>query len=181
MKIIHETKYLKFVDTEDTSRKTKIISVINTHHDEVLGEIEWFAKWRQYCFYPHENTIWNINCLEDVNNVIKQLKIEHLLASKVRKKYKTIGVISYNIQDFIEWKKQQKPQKVNFGATERIYIYRNKRYICLTEKNNVRGFNYDDIIETAQAYLNPDYDEIVGLTKAYLIVKPLIKYYQQYP
>jgi len=70
-----ETKYLRFIDVE-ARQKTKIIAVVNIHHDEQIGEIKWFGKWRQYCFYPNGNTIWNVNCLNDVNSVITKLMEE---------------------------------------------------------------------------------------------------------
>jgi hypothetical protein len=75
MKIIRETEYLRFIDKE-SKQITKIIGVINIHHDEEIGEIKWFGKWRQYCFYPSDNTIWNKGCLEEVLEVIKELMDE---------------------------------------------------------------------------------------------------------
>ena len=49
---------------------------IKIYHDDQIGEIKWFGKWRQYCFYPNGNTIWNVNCLNDVNSVITKLMEE---------------------------------------------------------------------------------------------------------
>lgn len=81
MKILKETKYLAFVlpDKEQgvtQPAKTKLVAVVNIHHEEVIAEIKWFSKWRQYCFYPYPNTIWNITCLNDVNTVIEELMNE---------------------------------------------------------------------------------------------------------
>ena len=67
------------------NRKTKIIHLIsNGDVETLLGVIKWFGAWRQYCFFPEENTLYNNECLKDngklmicgCNNVIK-LKIEH--------------------------------------------------------------------------------------------------------
>lgn len=69
MKTLIETEYLRFIDKE-SKQITKIIGVVNIHHDEEIGEIKWFGKWRQYCFYPSDNTIWNRSCLEEVYGVI---------------------------------------------------------------------------------------------------------------
>lgn len=69
MEILKETEYLKFIVVPQRS-KTKIIDIINIRHDEVIGEIKWFGRWRQYCFYPNDNTIWNKTCLDDVQEVI---------------------------------------------------------------------------------------------------------------
>jgi len=76
MEIIKETAYLDFADAEVKDRKTKIIAVINKHHQEIIGEIRWFGKWRQYCFYPYNETVWNKTCLDDVQEVIKKLMDE---------------------------------------------------------------------------------------------------------
>ena len=81
MKIIKETKYLDFIIPDEAEgvkqpKKTKIIAIINKHHKEIIGEIRWFSRWRQYCFYPYMNTIWNFNCLNDVNSVITELMTE---------------------------------------------------------------------------------------------------------
>jgi hypothetical protein len=75
MNILKETEYLRFVEFEK-KEKTKVIAVINKHHEEVLGMIKWFSRWRQYCFFPNTETVWNINCLNDVNEVIKNLMNE---------------------------------------------------------------------------------------------------------
>lgn len=72
MKIIKETQYLVF-EEQPTKTKTKVVHVINRHHDEVIGVIKWYGSWRQYCFFPACDTIWNIACLTDVNDVITGL------------------------------------------------------------------------------------------------------------
>jgi hypothetical protein len=73
--IIKETPYLRFALARNTG-KTKVIWVVNIHHDEIIGIIKWFGRWRQYCFFPENQTIWNIDCLNDVNAVIKSLMDE---------------------------------------------------------------------------------------------------------
>ena len=78
------TKYLKFDVIKDIRfglGKTKTIFIINIHHDEVIGEIKWFSRWRQYCFFPNNSTIWNPHCLNDVSTVIKELMDERKLKS----------------------------------------------------------------------------------------------------
>jgi hypothetical protein len=75
MKMLKETQYLRFIDVE-ARLKTKIIAVVNIHHDEQIGSIKWFGKWRQYTLYPSDNSIWNKDCLNDVNSVITKLMEE---------------------------------------------------------------------------------------------------------
>ena len=67
-----ETEYLKFCFSHTTG-KTDVWSVVSKKHDDVLGEIKWHGAWRQYAFFPNENTIWNRECLADVMNFISML------------------------------------------------------------------------------------------------------------
>ena len=75
MKTIKETKYLRFIDKE-VNKKTKIIGVVNISHDEELGEIRWYAAWRQYCFFSSYDTVWNDDCLLQIVEVMQQLMKE---------------------------------------------------------------------------------------------------------
>lgn len=84
MDVIKETKYLLFV-VGDNRGKTKVINIINIHHHEVIGEIKWFTKWRQYCFFPYNQTIWNKTCMEDVYKVIHDLMEERKETAKTNK------------------------------------------------------------------------------------------------
>lgn len=43
-------------------RKTKIWLVENTRSDEVLGEVRWFGRWRQYAFFPGKDLVFEKNC-----------------------------------------------------------------------------------------------------------------------
>ena len=72
MEVFKETKYLAFV-IAPTEKKTLTVAIINRHHQEIIGEIKWFAKWRQYCFFPYKDTVWNTTCMDDVHSVIKEL------------------------------------------------------------------------------------------------------------
>ena len=96
----HQTKYLKFIVIR-FKPKTMVIAVVSRSSDEELGRIEWYCAWRQYCFMPHSNTIWNNNCLVDVQNFITALMI------KRKPKPKTIGVICKDMRDFQDWSRQK--------------------------------------------------------------------------
>ena len=73
--VIKETKYLLFT-VNCVKGKTKVIDIVNIHHHEVIGEIKWFPRWRQYCFFPIAETVWNKTCMEDVYEVINILMEE---------------------------------------------------------------------------------------------------------
>lgn len=73
--VVKDTKYLTFQVTRDTG-KTKEIAVINKRSGTRIGIIRWYFNWRQYVFEPDGNTIWNVGCLQDVIDVINQVKAE---------------------------------------------------------------------------------------------------------
>jgi len=77
MDILKETKYLAFVlvPNED-KRKTKVVAIINKNHQEIIGEVRWFSRWRQYCFFPATDTTWNVNCIQDIGDFIGELNDE---------------------------------------------------------------------------------------------------------
>jgi hypothetical protein len=87
MELLGENKYIAFwVDTKQPeTKKTKVVHVVNKHHDETLGEIRWFSKWRQYCFYPYDETIWNVDCLGSITGVIRGLMLERRMKSAIKK------------------------------------------------------------------------------------------------
>ena len=78
MTTFKETKYLTFATEEIKGRKTKIVHVINKSNTNRLATIVWHSNWRQYCFLPNPEfqTVWNKDCLNDVNSVITKLMEE---------------------------------------------------------------------------------------------------------
>jgi hypothetical protein len=72
---IKETKYLVFMSEQRHGQKTKTVHVINKSNTQHLASIEWYGAWRQYCFMPATDisTVWNIDCLTDINSVITKL------------------------------------------------------------------------------------------------------------
>lgn len=35
-----------------------------------LGIIKWYAPWRRYVFYPHEDTLFDANCLINLTDFL---------------------------------------------------------------------------------------------------------------
>lgn len=81
MELIKETKHLAFVLAPSTG-KTKVIAVVSISHEEIIGEIRWFSRWRQYCFFPYTDTVWSTSCMEDVQTVIDELHEERKINLK---------------------------------------------------------------------------------------------------
>ena len=45
-------------------------------HGYSLGRISWYGAWRQYTFSPAFETIWNKDCLKDIEEFLQQLMDE---------------------------------------------------------------------------------------------------------
>ncbi len=66
-------KYIHFVEIEQKT-KTKVYSCRNNNSEIELGIVKWYSSWRQYCFFPSKDTIFNKGCLEDIVDFLEQLK-----------------------------------------------------------------------------------------------------------
>ena len=55
------------------SRKTHEYSVVNRHGDYEIGRIAWYGEWRQFCFFPAEETVWSDGCLADVRDALAKI------------------------------------------------------------------------------------------------------------
>jgi len=65
-------KYVEF-ELVATKSKTNVYSVLSRSSGDFLGEIKWYGPWRQYCFFPAQQTVWSKGCLAEVNSFIQKL------------------------------------------------------------------------------------------------------------
>jgi len=72
------SKYLIFKQIERKNRKTLLIEVISKIHEFNLGKIKWYGMWRQYCFHPEQNTVFNSQCLMDIIAYVSELNLNHI-------------------------------------------------------------------------------------------------------
>lgn len=69
-----ESEFIYVEKIELPKRKTPIYKLFSmSDHDIKLGEIKWFGAWRQYCFYPEGNTIFDRKCLTYINNFLEEV------------------------------------------------------------------------------------------------------------
>jgi len=69
-------KWIKFTQIYDTG-KTSVYQV--EHHDGTgLGTVEWYPRWRQYCFCPDGGMVFSKGCLEDINVFMVDLRATEL-------------------------------------------------------------------------------------------------------
>lgn len=66
-------EYIKIIKKDRVNRKTSIYQIINIKHNYTIGQIKWNGSWRQYCFYPTNETVFSSGCIDTINNLIKQL------------------------------------------------------------------------------------------------------------
>lgn len=78
-----KTKY-KFIHMVKVAEKpkTSIWSCRNNRSGEELGTIKWYGPWRQYCFFPLPNCIFNNGCLEDIKKKISELMAQRRMTEK---------------------------------------------------------------------------------------------------
>jgi hypothetical protein len=69
-------KHLKFESGPDKP-KTKTWKVFNKYDSILLGWIGWFPRWRKYCFFPCNGTVFEEDCLKDTANFLESKTQEH--------------------------------------------------------------------------------------------------------
>ena len=62
-------KYIEFNEV-DTNKKTKHWFINNHVSHQMIGEVYWYAPWRQYCFYPGTEMVFNVTCLSDIQHFV---------------------------------------------------------------------------------------------------------------
>jgi hypothetical protein len=73
-----ESEYIRFVDVgKSASGKTNIWNVVSKSSEQVLAQIMWHGAWRQYVFRPLSGSIWNIDCLRDINIFMSSATTSH--------------------------------------------------------------------------------------------------------
>lgn len=62
-----------FIVVEFFSNKTHMYQLVNKLSGDTIGTIKWYGAWRKYCFFPNNDTVWDINCLNDITRLIKDI------------------------------------------------------------------------------------------------------------
>lgn len=63
--IVKQNEYFRIIKENLANRKTPIYH-IETLNGIPLGEIKWYGAWRKFCFFPYEETVWDMKCLTDI-------------------------------------------------------------------------------------------------------------------
>ncbi len=82
---------------------------------------------------------------------------------------KVIAVISYDVQDFLNWRKENIDDSSISRDTQRRITVNNKIYYCISRPEHLCSLDIDEVIETESAKSNKHYDKIIEY------IKPIIK------
>jgi ribosomal protein S27AE len=109
--------YIEFKLTKK-GEKTNFYDVLSRNSGSSLGFISWHSPWRQYVFFPDEDTIWNVGCLEEIQIFINNLMQERKPKLKILEK----DQIEKNLKMFKEF--DEKCAKAGLMTKEHTEIYR---------------------------------------------------------
>ena len=87
--------------------KTNVYDITNKKNGYYLGEVKWYGPWRQYCFFPENETLYERKCLKAIIRFIDTLMSDR----KVNKGQK-------NINDILKTIKPFKKEKLKKGTTD---------------------------------------------------------------
>jgi hypothetical protein len=78
------SEYLRFEKVGDSkSGTTEIWNVIATRSGFALGQVRWFARWRQYVFFPtvFRQAAFNPTCMYEIAEFSASLTSTHRTAN----------------------------------------------------------------------------------------------------
>lgn len=79
-------KYIRAFDDTPQGRKTQVLELCNAQNELIhLGQIKWHGSWRQYCFFPVDDTVFNKECLNDITKFLELINKEYKENIKKRK------------------------------------------------------------------------------------------------
>jgi hypothetical protein len=83
----------------------------------------------------------------------------------IGKPKRVVGVISYTVERFIDWKIEQGFGKEKPIDNKRKFMVDNTLYICLSKPEHVHGYGFDEVTHIDDAWENKDFDKIIDYCK----------------
>jgi len=65
------------------SGKTNIYQVVS--NGVFLGDIKWHAPWRKYAFFPDANTLYEQDCLKDLESFLTEITVKYKKNKEINK------------------------------------------------------------------------------------------------
>lgn len=82
MKTVSEYRYFDVRCGElEPGRKTLRYVLVNKRARARIGTIEWYAPWRQFCFFPGPETVWSDGCLVSVRDFVGRITEQRRMAN----------------------------------------------------------------------------------------------------
>ena len=82
-------KFKKAVErNQPADRKTRAWVIADRYGGE-LGEVLWYSPWRQYVFKPARDTVFNHECLFELQRFLQRTNAEH--SAELRKRQEGIA------------------------------------------------------------------------------------------
>lgn len=72
----YKGKYFYIVKQKYRNRKTDVYHIFD-YNTNFLGDIKWFPKWRTYCFFPYQDTVWDYKCLCEIQNQLEGINFSY--------------------------------------------------------------------------------------------------------
>lgn len=73
-------KHVEMRPVPAPDRKTSIWEVCSIQGGLSLGEVKWFAHWRQYTFWPAVGTIYDESCMREIADFVEAETKKHKAA-----------------------------------------------------------------------------------------------------
>ena len=78
-----ESKHLIFQLMGRTEKQTEVWRVVAKTGEVLLGQIAWFERWGQYCFFPVRATVFSTDCMRDISGKIKELMARKKMGARI--------------------------------------------------------------------------------------------------
>lgn len=101
----YESKYLYFELADKQNPSTWIVNVFADDGDILLGQVRYYAHWRQYAFYPNEGTVYEKTCLYDITEFVKIINEQQKKGIKPENPQKTLKILDSGLAN--------NPSKIN--------------------------------------------------------------------
>jgi hypothetical protein len=72
-----ELPFLQFVDERKSESGKTIIWTVKNLNGSPLGLISWKGQWRKYAFFPAPDTVFDLNCLNEICVFLKEQTEAH--------------------------------------------------------------------------------------------------------
>ena len=97
---------------------------------------------------------------EQIVNELK--KVRNFVIGKPER---VVGVISFTVDRFRDWKIEQGHTEGKSLETRRKYMHNGVLYICLSRPEHVCGYAFDEVTRSEGAWRNKEFDKIVEYCK----------------